>query len=518
MSDYIEAIGFHRRTEKASRNKVSKANSDGNFQVKKRAQYENEIIKCESKLVAIPISYGDRFIPRRYFGKQVSSLKRLNTNPVDENENENDIFNLKKQPFYWRLHNYRINIGMQLGFVENDRLLNFHDATTQLDCIRLHNMNPTKTDLKVPSKSTEELDWSCKPRAKPLSYNDSTHDMPGFDDYVNGNNIIDWSSLGQIAASFDSSLVLWGPPTKRDKETSTVLYELKNVRALRYSPDGKKLALSVNGITSSMLQIWDITDKMSIFTKTSCIFLKERPFEALRCIEWESTGKRIICGMSSGTVFVLNYPALETIHRFNGHRSSISNIKFSINNTFIAITDLSGKLSILRNNTNFEMYLNNKDAHYISWHPWVETNIMIGFQSPASIHLLDLKTKTTIAHYRRNDSQYTLCAMSLNPLSAELVASFTHQLNGNTQSDILVMASMNRIVDNISAHQDAVYYVLWDPTGTKIATAGQDESLNIWHFFGKSQQKADELKKIHENIKIPKHSQLNLNNSFMMFR
>ena len=57
--------------------------------------------------------------------------------------------------------------------------------------------------------------------------------------YTNGHNIIDWSSRGQIAASFDASLVLWGPPNASDKETSTVLYELKNVTALKYGPGNK---------------------------------------------------------------------------------------------------------------------------------------------------------------------------------------------------------------------------------------------------------------------------------------
>lgn len=516
MSDYIEAIGFHRRAEKANGNKVPKTSNVGKFEVKKRAQYENEIIKCKSKLEAIPIGYGDRFIPRRYFRKQDQSVGIHKLNQIDENDN--DIFSVKKQPFYWRMHNYRINIGMQLGLDGNRSLLNFHDVTTQQACDRTFNMNPTKCERKVPSKSAEELDWSCKPRAKPLAYNDSTHDMPGFDEYVNGNNIIDWSSLGQIAASFDSSLVLWGPPSKSDKETSTVLYEMKNVRALKYSPEGRKLALSVNGVLTSMLQIWDISDKMSIYTKNSCKFLKESPLDAIRCIEWESTKRRIICGMSSGSIFIIAYPALTCICRVDYHEAMIANIKYSVNNTFIASTDLAGNLSILRNSANFEVYLKMKEAHFIAWHPWIETNLLIGCKLPASIYLLDLKTKTTIAYYRRTDTQYRLCAIAINPLSAELVVSFSHQLNGTTHNDILVMASMNRIVDNISAHHDAVHYILWDPTGTKVATAGQDESLNIWNFFGKSQKKADELKKIHKSLKIPKASQLNLNNAIKIFR
>ncbi|XP_055323838.1 protein cortex isoform X1 [Sitodiplosis mosellana] len=516
MSDSMSLMfyGIGRTAEKSNGTKVSKASNVGKFQVKKRAQYENEVIKCESKLEAIPISYGDRFIPRRYFRKQTPSLS---TKAVDENEN--DIFVIHKKPFYWRLHNYQLQLGMQLGLSDSGRLLNFFDATTQQACDRTFNMNPLKTEYSIPSKSTEALDWPCKPRAKPLSYNDSTHDMPGFDDYMNGHNIIDWSSQGQIAASFDSSLVLWGPPTASDKETSTVLYELKHVRALKYSPDGNLLGLGVNNsVTTSLLQLWDISDKMSIYTKNACILLKERPLDSIRCIEWESTAKRIICGMSSGLVFVISYPQLQIVYRYDVHRSTISNIKYSINNTFIAATDSTGNLSVLRNNANFEVYLKNRKAHYIAWHPWIETNLLIGYKSPASIHLLDLKTKTTIAHYRRTDLQYSLCAISMNPLSAELVASFSHQVNDVTHSDIMVLASMNRIVDNISAHQDSVYYILWDPTGTKVATAGQDESLNIWHFFGKSQRKADELRKINDNIKIPKNSKLNLDNAFIMFR
>lgn len=300
MSYYIDALGFQRRAEKATKKNIPQASNVGKFQIKKRAQYANEVIKSESRVQAIPIEYGDRFIPRRYFRKQIQNMPSLNLKCTDENEN--DIFNIKKQPFYWRLHDYRVNIGMQLGLSCTDRLLYFHDSTTRQACDRLLNNNPTKTELTAPSKSAEELDWSCKPRAKPLAYNDSTHDMPNFDDYENGDNIIDWSSLGQIAASFDSSLVLWGPPTLSDKETPTMMYTLKNVRALKYSPDGYKLALSVNLITSSALQIWDISDKMSIYTKASYMFVKESPMESIRCIAWSSTKEHIICGMSTGTL------------------------------------------------------------------------------------------------------------------------------------------------------------------------------------------------------------------------
>lgn len=174
MSDYIEAIDFHRYARKeAQRNRVQKSSNAGIFQVKKRAQYENEIIKCEMKLDALPIMFGDRFIPRRYFRKQTTIRPFVDLSETDENEN--DIFAVKKQPFYWRLHNYRINIGEQLGFSNSGKILNLHDVTTQQECNRKFNRNPMQIKYQVGSRSAEELDWPCMPRAKPLSYNDSTH-------------------------------------------------------------------------------------------------------------------------------------------------------------------------------------------------------------------------------------------------------------------------------------------------------------------------------------------------------
>lgn len=501
--------------KKSKRRDIQQARDAGKFQVLKRNQYENEVLRSKVPLQAIPNSYGDRFIPRRYFSKQTMKIPSLNLNKCDENEN--DIFNIKDKSCYWRFHNYRINVEMGLGLSDgNMKMLNFHDDTTQQICNRTSNNCPTKVERRKINISIEELDWPCKPRTIPLAYNDSTHDMPGFDVYEHGDNVIDWSCNGQIAASFDSSLVLWGPPSN-DRDNCTVLYELKHIRALKYRPTGKQLALSINDITSSRLQVWEVGNKMSIYTTKSISFRKTVPFENFRCIEWDTSGEFIACGTSGGTVRFISYKNMTVVQIFKNHTSSISDIKYSANNTFIAITDLSGKLSVLRNK-NYELFLDYTKAHFITWHPWIETNLLIGCKSPASIYLLDLKTKSTIAHYKRTDIQYTLCAMSMNPLSAELVVSFTCKKNGVLRNDILVMASMNRIVDNISAHQGAVYFMLWDPTGTRIATAGRDESLNIWNFFGKSKRKADELKRFQEMKKIVKHSRFDLSRQILQSR
>lgn len=499
--------------KKSKRRDIHQARAVGQFQVLKRNQYENEVFKRRVPLQVIPMSYGDRFIPRRYFRKQLSKISSLNLNRSDEN----DILNIKDKSCYWRFHNYRINLEMGLELNDGQtKLLNVHDDTTRQNCDRIFNNDPVKIECQQRNFSAEELDWYCKPRTIPLAYNDSTHDMPGFDVYEHGDNIIDWSCTGQIAASFDSSLVLWGP-SNGERDNCTVLYELKHIRALKYRPSGQQLALTINDIASSRLQVWEVSNKMSIYTTNSMSFPKTVPFESFRCIEWDSRGEIIACGSSSGTVRFILYKSMEVLYILNNHSNLISDIKYSMNDTFIAITDLSGKLSILRNK-NYEMFLEYTQAHFITWHPWIETNLLIGYKTPASIYLLDLKTKTTIAHYKRTDSQYTLCAMTMCPLSAELVVSFTCKKNGVLRNDILVMASMNRIVDNLSAHVGAVHFMLWDPSGTRIATAGRDESLNIWNFFGKSKRKADELKKKQEIKQNSKCNRFDLIQEFFKSR
>lgn len=340
----------------------------------------------------------------------------------------------------------------------------------------------------VQSKTNEKLDWPCNLRPKPLAYIDAKISMPGFNEYVYGQNIIDCSSKGQIATS--SSLVLRGPQSQWHTEINPMKYKKENVEALKYNPDGDLLALSVNDVTSALLEIWDVSNEVALCKRKTCTFLKKVPTDGIRCIEWDPTCQHIICGMSSGLVLVISYPDMKMVHRYGGHKVAITQIKYSIHGTLIAITDSVGNLSVLLNNSNFERTLKNTRAHYIAWHPWIETMLIIGYKSPVSIHLLDLESKTTIAHYRRIDLQYTLCAMAINPVSAELVVSIAYQelTKGVIHSDILVLASMSRIVDNISGHPGAVHYIIWDPTGTKVATVGQDESLNIWHFFGEFEE------------------------------
>lgn len=53
-------------------------------------------------------------------------------------------------------------------------------------------------------------------------------------------NIISWSPMGRIAASFGMDLVVWMP-----RSDDTVVYRLQGIKTLEYSADGKLLAACV---------------------------------------------------------------------------------------------------------------------------------------------------------------------------------------------------------------------------------------------------------------------------------
>jgi WD40 repeat protein len=60
---------------------------------------------------------------------------------------------------------------------------------------------------------------------------------------------------------------------------------------------------------------------------------------------------------------------------------------------------------------------------------------------------------------------------------------------------MLVLGSMDRVVDLLKSHEDIVYFMLWSPDGKKLATVGNDESLVLWNFFGNSERLNHKVKK-----------------------
>lgn len=169
---------------------------------------------------------------------------------------------------------------------------------------------------EVRYKNVQGLDWPCTPRPKPLAINDSTHDLPRFDEFsckylsncadcvhqINIHcsfsdeyNIIDWSKRGRIAASFDCDLVLWGPPSTCNPKKSTVVFKLGHIKSLAFNPSGNKLALGVAAIiesrTKNELQILELEAQTAISGRYA---FPDKFADEIRTIAWDPSGENIV--------------------------------------------------------------------------------------------------------------------------------------------------------------------------------------------------------------------------------
>lgn len=190
-------------------------------------------------------------------------------------------------------------------------------------------------------------------------------------------------------------------------------------------------------------------------------------------------------GMSNGHIYVHRYPSLEVSVVLTLHIDCISTLKFSRTAKYFASADLSG-LVLLWDTKKMRPFIKCIEVSecLIAWHPWQEHDIVIATTLPAKIRLINVATKSVVAYYRRVDNRCRVDAITFNPLSAELVVSLSMVGEHLTMTcEILVMASMSRVVDTLSVHESSVYFLMWNPDGTQLATAGDDETLNIWNFF-----------------------------------
>ncbi|XP_052890378.1 LOW QUALITY PROTEIN: protein cortex-like [Anopheles moucheti] len=145
---------------------------------------------------------------------------------------------------------------------------------------------------------------------------------------------------------------------------------------------------------------------------------------------------------------------------------------------------------------------------FIDWHLWREDEIVIGEEAvghthtyppidnsktgclilladsePIMIALYHVPSREVVSYYRRQDSDCIVTMLSFNKISGELVVCYSFT-DTNKQPEILVLASMDRVVDVMRNHDDAIVQLLWSPDGKQLASVGYDETLTIWNFFG----------------------------------
>ncbi|XP_053955137.1 protein cortex isoform X4 [Anastrepha ludens] len=390
------------KSEMIDNPKAQKKNSS----IKKRgSQWQNEVIKMYPKEIGITaLSYGDRFIPRRYFS---DSLKR-NLKFVTKNM-EKDVLKVRFAANYWRQNSLKIAINKVFKLKE-ERILHLSDQIVK-------GLENNANILECLNEYSDDYDWRCIPRSKPLAFAETTHDSPGFD------------------STF--VLELW----KAGYSTKFVV---------------------VNGKVFSA----DHSD--------------------LHSIVWNPTGTQVICGTGSGCLYILSVPDLKVLRKVHRHKMPIVRIKISPHMRYLASGDTGGNI-VIYNWSSCDVYLvvcSKRKLHTdFDWHPWNGEDLVIAEMVPASIVMLHVPSKEIVAYYQRKDRRIIINYITFSKITAELLVSVSMaDDDGCWEFKILVMSSLNRVVDLLYIHESGARFVVWSPDGTRLATSGNDETLTIWNF------------------------------------
>ncbi|KNC24701.1 Protein cortex [Lucilia cuprina] len=447
---------------------------------KKSNQFENEVNykKIISSDKPMPISYGDRFIPRRFLLKNCEkNIKFASKKPT------RDVLSLCTSQDYWRENTYLPTINLIME-ITKDRVLQLMDPIVKSTGLII------KTCYRNNNENNWFLyDWPCKPRSKPSASLDTTFDLPDYDSSCD-QNLVDWSIRGQIAVSFGHDVIIW-----QSKEDITMAFDIKCPRSLAYSPSGELLAIGCKSCEypgkSFLLELWDVSCPQDFCVICGKVFSLKHI--AVQCIEWTSTGKQIVCGTHYGSIYVLSVPDMNTVKKIRKHHLPITIIRFSPTMRYLASGDSEGNIVIYNwNMCSVYLYVRSRRKLNVvfDWHPWTGVDLAISEDVPASIVLLHVPTKKIVAYYQQNGSKIAINYISFSKLTGELLVSTSSQ-DGNACNDykVLVMSSLDRIVDILKIPDGGARFLMWSPDGTKVATTGNDETLTLWNFYSAKKNK-----------------------------
>lgn len=446
--------------------------------LKKRVnQWSHEVKKTvtNSPERVLPHFYGDRFIPRRY------ALKQKESNEIFLfTEGKEDFLSNRPSPNDLRYKNLKVIMNKTFG-IKQRKVLEFVDLAEKNSFLLNSNILPSTPKYEFIYGNLNGFDWPCVPRSKFLACADTTHDLPHLDIHTEIHRI-DWSVTGQIAASFEQELVLWTLSLDL-----TLSYKFRNSGSIAYCPKGKFLAIALRKFDYTALELWDISSKTDLYMHESFFFSKKNA--VIMCIEWGRKGNVIACGLSSGAVHLFSSPDLCEIKHLWHHHHAVFMIKFSPNMRYLATSDIEGNIYVY-NYPDCDVHVvlrsKRKLRVVIDWHPWNGTDLAISENSPASIVILHVPSREIVAYYQRKDKKIEIDFITFNKLTAELLVSYSFKDDdGCMSSEILVMSSLDCVVDVLRVPECSVRFMMWSPTGMQLATTGNDETLTIWNFLTK---------------------------------
>lgn len=355
-------------------------------------------------------------------------------------------------------------------------------------------------------KSFPSFDWPVNSRKAPcigspmciLDLPNTTNDIC--------RSIVHWSSKNFITAALYNVIYLW------HVKTSDVRYVINNdyeVLALKWNSIGTELAFGCSVSTNNSnnrLQIWNIDEQRITYRYKFTARYMCRGLCHISSIDWHPSGKFIATGCSCGSLMILSNRLKPLLYHQAAHSDmEILRVLFSPDGKYLASSgfDLSVQIWIFPLLTPHFKITSIYPCRALSWHPWKVSYLCVG-RMDGRLMLINILLKEQISN-KTIPANSHLYDITFNKITGELVTShMIVQDNNNNNStsqnsvpQINVLSSFNTVVDRLDGHTGRVLYLEWNPNHNILATAGSDETLQLWEFLPKK------LLKLSKNVMVP---------------
>ncbi|KDR14508.1 protein cortex-like [Zootermopsis nevadensis] len=417
---------------------------------------------------------GDRFIPLRCL---LNTENFRYAKALSQTQQEEDI--LKQDITSVCLEEYRKNLQFALNLgTPHSRLLRFSCSSPS-----------TELPLK------QAYHWPVRCRKRPL-IKQPHHllDLPNFR-YNFFLNLLDWGPSKYLAAALYNSVYLYA---NGENTIELTAFTGSYCSAVKWDSNGETLIVGTN---NSVIQVWN-TESRKLLEETVCNCTSTLSIScAINALAWHPSNTLFVSGCSTGTLLLIPLSSFqlecEQISILRAHKGQISSLRCSPDGRFLAS---SGEDSAVRLwhwphlTPGMEITSFDDPVRTMAWHPWKPSYLVIGGSISGSITLWNVNKYTQEAR-KTLDSSAVLCSLEWSPITGELVAGIwvpgEQGLLG--RSVLVVLATLNKVVDRLDYYAGQIYYLLWSPDGKQIATVGSDETLRIWYFLGPSSAREKDI-------------------------
>ncbi|XP_014206482.1 protein cortex-like [Copidosoma floridanum] len=427
-------------------------------------------------------SVGDRFIPRRNrVNNDLSHYRIIYEKEKDKDAGILDVFaGVKKATQHWRkkLMDSAFKVLGIFNELRSNRILDIGLQSTM--------------DAKSHKKwELNDCGWDCRPRKQPLLIikgDNSRH----YRDYgaqifhialsIKFKNLIDFGPNNFVVLGLADHFYISDP-----KNSYKIKYK-SYLCCVKWNPKGTQVAVSgMDGSTS----LYDKTESKIIWSR-KCGGCEEMLHGLCKvtCMEWMKKNKLIITGCDKGYISVVSSRAGYLIASAHFEREILA-ISVSPTEQYVAAS-VNNKRVKLFTYPNlvlaFEIEFH-ASIKAMAWHPWRRNVLCVGGgPGDGSLSLWNVSSRRQLG-YRKVKFVGSVDCMMFNKLSGELVVHWYYLDGRRLRSKIVVLASLDEIVDAFPIHPEhRMLNIVWTPDHTKLGMQYRD-TLVIWNFFGDDSDK-----------------------------